>query len=127
MKKEICVIDDDMIYQMIIKKMISRTDIFNDAVIYGRAEKALKHFKKSEAKLPDLILLDINMPEMDGWQFLVELKKHRPSFFTETKIYIVTSSIASSDKAKAKAIPEVSGFLSKPVSVSKLKELGEKL
>ena len=126
MRKEICVIDDDLIYQMIIKKMIHRTDVYNEVVIYSRADKALKRFKNPDTKLSDLILLDINMPEMDGWQFLVELKKQRPNYAAETKIYIVTSSIASSDKSKAKSIPEISGFLSKPISVEKLKELGEK-
>lgn len=126
MKKEICVIDDDMIYQMIIKKMINRTELFNKIIVFGDAVKALEYFKDVEVKLPDLILLDINMPEIDGWQFLKELKKQRPQFASETRIYIVTSSIASSDKSKAKSIPEISGFLSKPVSIQKLKELGEK-
>ncbi|SDS01539.1 Response regulator receiver domain-containing protein [Gillisia sp. Hel1_33_143] len=127
MKKDICVIDDDMIYQLIIKKMINRSSAFGEIVVYSRADIALDYFKNSEVSLPTVILLDINMPEMDGWQFLEALKEYRPQFAEETKIYIVTSSIATSDKSKANAIPEISGFLSKPVSIAKLRELGENL
>ena len=52
MRKEICVIDDDLIYQMIIKKMIHRTEVFNEVVIYSRADKALKRFQKPRYKTP---------------------------------------------------------------------------
>ncbi len=63
------------------------------------------------------------MPQMDGWQFLDSLIFHRPNFHLETIIYIVTSSIAHSDRDKAKSYKEVSGFLSKPLSVEKLKQV----
>ena len=75
----------------------------------------------------DLILLDINMPQMDGWEFIAQLSSCRPNLKNETKIYIVTSSIATADKLKAASFDEISGFLSKPVSVQKLKEIGEQI
>jgi len=123
MRKSICVIDDDMIYQMIVKKIIERTEEFDTIKFYDDGVYALADFKDPEVMLPEMILLDINMPQMDGWQFLEGLLAFRPNFKNETIIYIVTSSIAHSDREKANSIEEVSGFLSKPLSVEHLKKL----
>lgn len=123
MKKEICVIDDDSIYQLIIEKVILRTELFEKNTSFISAMNAFQQFKDPEFLLPNLILLDINMPHMDGWQFITQLSASRPNLKNETKIYIVTSSISSSDQLKASSFEEVSGFLSKPVSVQKLKEI----
>ncbi|MFO7720305.1 MAG: response regulator [Gillisia sp.] len=127
MMKHICVIDDDQIYQIIIKKIISKAGNFDKVQCYENGYKALEDFKDSTIPLPHLILLDINMPGMDGWEFLSNLKEHRPNLGSETTIYMVTSSIAFSDRDKALALPEVSGFISKPLSVGKLREIGGKL
>tara|TARA_R100000935_G_C2822886_1_gene160683 strand:+ start:849 stop:1232 length:384 start_codon:yes stop_codon:yes gene_type:complete len=124
--KSICVIDDDMIYQMIIKKIIERTHQFETIQFYKDGIYALEYFNDPNVVLPDLILLDINMPQMDGWQFLQNIIKYRPTFKDETVIYIVTSSIAHSDQEKAKSFSEISGFLSKPVNVDSLKKIIEK-
>tara|TARA_R100001369_G_scaffold29172_4_gene52767 strand:+ start:263828 stop:264217 length:390 start_codon:yes stop_codon:yes gene_type:complete len=123
MKGSICVIDDDMIYQMIVKKIIERTGEFDTIKFYDDGVNALADFKDPEVMLPEMILLDINMPQMDGWQLLEGLQALRPNFKNETIIYIVTSSIAHSDREKASSIEEVSGFLSKPLSVDHLKKL----
>lgn len=70
------------------------------------------------------MLLDINMPLMDGWQFLEALQSQFPEVYDLTKIYIVTSSIAFSDKERFQDFPKLAGFLSKPLNVDKLKEIG---
>ena len=127
MMKNICVIDDDQIYQIIIKKIISKAGNFEKVHCYENGYTALNAFKDPAVPLPHLILLDINMPGMDGWEFLDNLKVYRPRLVSETTIYMVTSSIAFSDRDKALALPEVSGFISKPLSVEKLREIGENL
>jgi len=127
MSKSICVIDDDQIYQIIVKKIILKAGIFEKIHCFQNGLTALEAFKDPEVPLPQLILLDINMPGMDGWEFVSELKKQRPHLHLETRIYIVTSSIAFSDRDKALALPEVSGFISKPLSVARLREIGERL
>ena len=126
MKESICVIDDDQIYQLIIKKVVERTGEFDSICFYNDGIEAFKDFKSLDYDLPKIILLDINMPQMDGWQFLDSLIAYRPNFHQDTVIYIVTSSIAHSDRDKAKSYKEVSGFLSKPLNVEKLNEIADK-
>ncbi len=126
MKKTICIIDDDQIYQLIIRKVVERTGKFDSISFYKDGIEAFEDFKSPEKSLPEIILLDINMPLMDGWQFLDNLIVQRPNFDQKTIIYIVTSSIANSDRDKAKSYKEVSGFLSKPLSVEKLKQIADK-
>lgn len=125
MIKSICIIDDDEIYQMIIKRLISKAKIFESISYFMCATEAFEYFEKDSDNLPSVILLDINMPIMDGWQFLSELENTYPLLYDKTQVYIVTSSIAYSDKDKIQEFPRVSGFLSKPLSVEKLREIGE--
>ncbi|MGA8855390.1 MAG: response regulator [Christiangramia sp.] len=125
MKKSIWIIDDDEIYQMIIRKLIARAKIFEETFFFNNAVEALNTIKITEDNLPSTIFLDINMPAIDGWQFLERLEKIYPSLYTKTNVYIVTSSIAYSDKEKIKEFPGISGFLSKPLNIDILKEIGE--
>jgi len=127
MRKSICIVDDDEIYQKIIKKLITRADVFDDAVFYTGAKEVLHDLINSNIELPSVILLDINMPIMDGWQFLENLENSFPSLYDSTEIYMVTSSIAYSDREKVEEYPRLSGFLSKPMSVEKLKEIGSSI
>jgi CheY-like chemotaxis protein len=108
---------------MIIKKIIERTAQFETIKFYNDGIYALEDFKDLDVVLPELILLDINMPQMDGWQFLESLIELRPNFENETIIYVVTSSIAHCDREKANSFDEISGFLSKPVSVDCLEKI----
>ncbi|MDR5589351.1 response regulator [Christiangramia sp. SM2212] len=127
MIKSICVIDDDEIYQMIIKRLITKAKAFDETSYFMSATEALQNFDENISNLPSAILLDINMPIMDGWQFLKKLENTFPSLYDHTKVYIVTSSIAYSDKDKIEEFPKVSDFLSKPLSVEKLEEIGNSM
>jgi two-component system, chemotaxis family, chemotaxis protein CheY len=76
---------------------------------------ALKSFKE-EGINPDIILLDVNMPSLDGWEFLDDLKAGCPNVYHSCDIYVVTSSIYSKDQERAKSYEEVRGFISKPIT-----------
>ena len=126
MKKSVWIIDDDEIYQMIIKKIIERSDVFEAPEFFLCADVALKRLQ--EIKLfPDLILVDINMPIIDGWQFLDHLQKNFAEELKKCTVFIVSSSIAYSDKEKAENYNEVSGFITKPVSVESLQIIEEEV
>ncbi len=79
--------------------------------------------KKDPSKLPDYILLDINMPIMNGWEFLDEYKRLNIDPRGKTKIYIISSSVFSNDINKARSYPLVKDFISKPLNVDKIVEL----
>lgn len=125
MKKSVWVIDDDEIYQMIIKKLIGRSQAFDEEHYYKCVLDVFKDLESSDFQLPDVIFLDINMPQMDGWQFIERLREQCPDLSEKCNIYIVSSSIAYSDKERAEEYPEISDFLSKPVSVEVIKKVAE--
>lgn len=127
MKDNIWVIDDDEIYQQIIRKFISRAGVFDQAFFYMNAMDALRDLEDPEITPPQVILLDINMPQMDGWQFLESVEKFCPFIFRECDIYIVTSSIAYSDKEKKEKFSGLAGFLSKPLRIEQLVEIAKVL
>ena len=122
MRRSIVVIDDDEIYKIIIGKMISKSGLFDREYLFTDSREALE-FCLDEAVKPDVILLDLNMPHLDGWEFLDNIKDSCPHTYLQTDIYIVTSSIFAKDKERAKTYKGVKGFISKPIT----KEILEKI
>lgn len=123
-KKIIWIIDDDYIYQTIIKKLIQKTGIFSAHSSFSNGKEAIITLKNTLDEdtmyLPDIILLDINMPIMDGWEFMEEIKKMKSRINNQIKIYIVSSSIAIEDKNKSKTYSDIVGYIPKPISVNDL-------
>lgn len=122
-KKSIWVIDDDVIYQIIINKIIQRSEMFSNTSSFKNGKEAidsLNNSLKNNSDLPDIILLDINMPIMDGWEFMEEMGLIKPKLKKDIIVYIVSSSIAIEDKNRSKTYANILGYLSKPVTVNDL-------
>jgi CheY-like chemotaxis protein len=125
-KKEIWIVDDDNIYQIIVRKIISKIELFSSFSSYKNGKDAIDALKKAvenNENIPDVILLDINMPIMDGWEFMDEIVSYKSKLKQKIAIYIVSSSIAIQDKDKAKTYTEILGFLSKPITMDALYEI----
>ena len=122
--KHIFIVEDDPISALLIKKSLDKIDEFGQHYHFSNGKLAiegLKKFSRRNGGNPSLILLDINMPVMNGWQFLDFLVKD--ANFSSIEIVILSSSIDPTDIDKSKVYHNVSGFLSKPLNVVKLKKL----
>jgi CheY-like chemotaxis protein len=121
----VLLIDDDeptnFLHQVIIEKSgcakkIKTVQSGDEALAY------LTHIYDSDgpASCPDLILLDINMPAMDGWEFLEKYKALNNEFKAKVMIVMLTTSLFPEDKISANEIPEISEFQNKPLTEEKL-------
>jgi CheY-like chemotaxis protein len=110
--------DDNFFHQVIIKQMniVDRIDVANDGV------EALEYLR-SETTPPELIFLDINMPRMNGWEFLAEYKQLYAEQKAKAIVIFLTTSANPEDLKRARQIEEVSGFETKPLSAESLTEI----
>lgn len=121
-----CVIDDDQIYLFGVSRLIEIHRLCDALLIYKNGQEALEAFKTMllhHEALPDVIMLDLNMPVMDGWEFLEEFVKIKPRAEKQITIYIVSSSINPKEIERARNITDVSDYVVKPVTADKLKEI----
>lgn len=119
-----CIIDDDEIYIFAVKRLIQKGDFCDNILIFKNGKDAIKELKNlilNDVNIPELILLDINMPIMDGWQFLEEFIKIKSK--KEIVIYVVSSSINPTDMERAKSYKNVSNYIVKPISRDALFEI----
>ena len=121
------VVDDDKIFHFIIKKLLLNNNIDVNPTFFENGFEAIEGIKnklKQGENPPDLILLDINMPILDGWQFLDEFKLIKKLLNKEIIIYIVSSSDNHVDITKAKDYKEeVKNYYLKPMTPEDIKAI----
>ena len=126
-----CIIDDDPLYTNLIIRMIDIKKLSKNLLVFKNGKEALDYFIRAlqqaeKSKIPQVILLDLNMPVMDGWQFLSALEDHDFPELMHTTLYIVSSSINPVDIDRSKTIGFVKDFLIKPVSTDELTQVFSK-
>jgi CheY-like chemotaxis protein len=112
-------IDDDKSDNFFHEREIRKSDLSTSVIIIDSAIDALKYLKSMKEKKdlqPDLIFLDINMPRMNGWEFLLEFSQLDRAIQSNTMIMILTTSNNVTDRFRAKAWSFVSGYLTKPLT-----------
>lgn len=117
--KNICLIDDDKIFQHLTQRIILDTHLVDEIEVFSNGLDALHYLESihlDKNKLPDLILLDLFMPVLDGWGFLKKYAELQSKLAKEIPIYIVSSSIDPIDIQKSKTIIPVIDFIVKPMT-----------
>jgi CheY-like chemotaxis protein len=126
-KINLLVIDDDDINIFIIKKIVEKTGYNVSMVAKANGLMAIEYLKTTldQENFPHLVLIDINMPVLNGWEFLdayAELNINK-----RVDMYMLSSSVYENDIEKAKTYLKVRGFISKPLSIERLIELFKQL
>lgn len=117
-------IDDNLIFQTIFRKLIQKK--YQDTIslkCFCNGQDAFGYFQESlrdSSERPVILFVDINMPYMNGWDFLSNLAEEDLDFVSHTPIYLVSSSNSRLDLNRAESIDYINGFLVKPFEVEAL-------
>lgn len=121
------IIDDDEVNNFIMIRLIKETElsvICTSALNGQKAIKKLERFHRNGGiDFPDIILVDLEMPVMDGFDFLRRYEELFFAHYPHIQIYMVSSSIRSEDRSRAKSFMSVSNFISKPLPIAALAEI----
>jgi len=126
----ILLIDDDEAVNFIHTKVIAKSNCAHGVAVARNGEEALEFLttKKDEKyPQPDLIFLDINMPVMNGWEFLEEYEKLTLEQKGKELVVMLTTSLNPDDKKKARKIAHIDKFYSKPLDLEQLNIILEKV
>ena len=113
------IVEDDEVFIFLHEHVMRHADPDAEIVSMKSSLMAVDYLNElieKGDKMPDCILLDLNMPEMNGFQFLEYVKPMSNTAFADTRIYIVTSSLYESDKTKALSFSFLAGFKEKPLT-----------
>jgi CheY-like chemotaxis protein len=129
--KKFLLVDDEDIFNYLNSEVIQLVNKDYQPQAFCSGREALDYLQKilqeRDESLPDVILLDIRMPGMNGFEFLDELMKCDTCKLENTAVYVLSSSLDHRDMERAHSYPLVRGFRSKPLSEEMVMEMVEKL
>ena len=117
-------IDDSTFDLFIYEKLLKKSGITDSVRTFNSARDALKHLVSEADSLPDsIILLDLQMPDMNGFEFIDEFDQLPESLHKKIKLFMLSSTIDTRDIDKAKASQHIIDLLPKPLEITNLKKI----
>jgi CheY-like chemotaxis protein len=125
--KRVVIIDDDEIFQFLCSKALENIGLTEEIEQFTNSQKGLDYLTKqvTEESYPTMLMVDINMPLLDGWEIIEGIENAGSGFIKNCKVFILSSSVDIKDKEKALSYKSVSGFIIKPLSESNLRSIAK--
>lgn len=123
----LAIIDDAEFDQMLYQRVIKRTGLVGETLCFFSAEEALHYFDNAEAQPVDVVLLDINMPGMSGFDFLEHAGSGSLPELADIVVVMLTTSLDPSDVERARKFNLVKDYINKPLEEAHLKRISELL
>ncbi len=118
---KVLLVDDDKINNYINLRLIRRIGLSEEIIVTNNGQEAITYLKNCEKnEQPTLILLDINMPVMDGFEFLEEYEKLKGNTVERPMIVVLTTSTNTNDIKKVESSPIAAGYINKPLTEENL-------
>ncbi len=124
--KSVMLVDDNEIDNIINEKIIEANSFAEKILVFQTGQEALDYLKENQEKekeLPEIVFLDINMPIMDGFQFLNDFEQFSETVLEKCKIIMLSSSISPKDIDRAASSRYVKKYLNKPLNTRYLEAI----
>ena len=120
------ILDDSYMDSLVLKHMLVSLNVVSEIEVFGDPLNLLNHFiEKKWKNLPGIIFLDLNLPGMNGFQFLDALNKLSSKKCSEIKVVMITSSDDPEDIRRSSDYPSIQKYIVKPVNRIDLEDLFE--
>lgn len=122
----IWIVDDDHIYVYAAQKQLALNMGIKETVVLANGKIALDALRvalENNDTLPQIILLDINMPVLDGWEFMEAFNAIENEAVKSIAIFMVSSSIYEEDTERAKNYPQIKDYIQKPLNTEKIQRI----
>lgn len=127
--RTVLLVDDEQVDRMLYSRVISRSQLVENLVCLDAGDAALDYLRRSttEGKSVDAIFLDINMPRMNGFEFLEAAAEELGENFTSMVIIMLTTSLDPKDIERAKSIESIKEYIHKPLTVDNVKLVAKRV
>ena len=123
MISSLMIIDDNSIDQKLYTRLVKRSGLVEDLHCFLMAPDALEFLSQPNRPAIDIILLDINMPRMNGFEFLDEAVSRFGPGFVKAAVIMLTTSISDQDRKRASSYEVVRDYIQKPLEMEHLQDI----